>query len=165
MSNHHLLSGNPWVVEEKFAEMDIKDIKKEILHVEIDSKAYLEHAMYHMNDARTSLLLHMPNSDNYLIASSKMFLANMRQAITAQNEYIDKFSVDPDPDESNELKIASKGWYNLLLRQLMQHRIILANARALGNQDCGYLVKLESKWQSNWRLQERLRRDMNARYP
>lgn len=44
-----------------------------------------------------------PNDD--LITSSKVFLANMREAIIQQNEFINMFAIQPDADETNEWKI------------------------------------------------------------
>lgn len=47
----------------------------------------------------------MAESGDDLIALSKEFLANMREAITQQNEFIEMFAIQPDFDEQNELKI------------------------------------------------------------
>lgn len=47
----------------------------------------------------------METNDDNLIASSKEFLANMKDAIRQQNEFIEMFAIQSDPDEQNELKI------------------------------------------------------------
>lgn len=47
----------------------------------------------------------MAESGDDLIALSQEFLANMREAITQQNEFIEMFAIQPDFDEQNELKI------------------------------------------------------------
>ncbi|XP_031625862.1 uncharacterized protein LOC116342402 isoform X2 [Contarinia nasturtii] len=102
-----------------FSEMDIK---REINDMEMGSKAYYESIIYTNNNFRELILQDMGSPDDDLIVSSKVFLANMREAITQQNEFIIMFGIQLDPDEQNELKIVSKGWYNLLRRQLMTHR-------------------------------------------
>lgn len=47
----------------------------------------------------------METTDDNLIASSKEFLANMKDAIREQNKFIEIFAIQSDPDEQNELKI------------------------------------------------------------
>lgn len=47
----------------------------------------------------------METTDDDLIALGKIFLANMRYAITQQNNFIEKFAIQADPDEQNDLKI------------------------------------------------------------
>lgn len=69
------------------------------------SRAYYESRIYGNNTVRELILRGMGSSNDDLIASSKLLLANMRVAITQQNEFINNFSIQPDPNERNELKI------------------------------------------------------------
>lgn len=69
------------------------------------SKAFYESEIYTQNTARQFILRSMQSPNNDLITSSKFFLANMKHAITQQNEFIKMFAIQPDPDEQNELKI------------------------------------------------------------
>lgn len=66
---------------------------------------YYESKIYTNNRLSVFLLEDMRRNDRDLIASSKDFLANMKEAITQQNEFIKRFAIIPDPDEQNELKI------------------------------------------------------------
>lgn len=51
------------------------------------------------------LLQDMRGTNDHLITSSKEFLANLKETIVQQNEFITMFAIQPDPDEQNELKI------------------------------------------------------------
>jgi len=160
MSSFGLLSGDPSKLEGMFIEMCIK---REINDAETGSKAYYESMIYLNNQSRERVLQDMEIDDDDLIASSKDFLENMRDAIKQQNNFIEKFAIQPDPDEQNHLKIVSKGWYNLLRRQLMRHRNILAIAL---NQAAGdRLRKISGLIRQNCRIERRIERDSNERYP
>lgn len=69
------------------------------------SRAFYESIIYTNNNIRELRLQDMRRTNNYSIASSKEFLANMREAITQQNGFIKMFAIQPDPDEQNELNI------------------------------------------------------------
>lgn len=72
------------------------------------SKAHYESRIYLNNNSREFALQLMETPDQDLIALSKDFLANMRDAITLQNQFIGMFAIQSDPDEQNELKIGMK---------------------------------------------------------
>lgn len=74
--------------------------------------AYYESKMYTGNTSREMVLEDMKNAlalsiMNDLIKSSKVFLGVMKVTIAQQSYYINKFAVQPDPDEQNELKIGT----------------------------------------------------------
>lgn len=87
------------------SETNFKKKKKNSIFLVSGSKAYYESKIYENNDLRELILQNMESPDDALIALSKAFLGNMENAIEQQNQFIEMFSIQPDPDEHNELKI------------------------------------------------------------
>ncbi|XP_055306524.1 uncharacterized protein LOC129570829 isoform X1 [Sitodiplosis mosellana] len=139
-------------------------IKREKSGVDSGSQAYYESRIYINNNLRETCLRNMEDPQNDLITLSTVFLANMKESISQQIEFINMFAIQPDTDEQNELKIVSKGWYTMLRRQLMKHHGILATA---SNQaaDCDRFCKIAEHIRLNCKTERRIARDSIERYP
>lgn len=70
-----------------------------------DSQAYFESMIYLNHKSRENNLQNMETADGDLIELGNSFLANMKEAMIQQKEFIEKFGIQPDFDERNEMKI------------------------------------------------------------